>query len=160
MTKIIPFLPDGTVRAGSLPASRIHRSDVRKRAVPPREIQSVPDGPQETKGGTGIDDVLDDEHILSGNRGPKIEEQPDRVSAVQYSTEDTLKAIRVHTFGGPEVMVPEEVPRPSPGEGQALVRVEAAGVNFIDIYQRLGQYPVPLPMPWNKNKPCPDTNCH
>jgi len=43
-------------------------------------------------------------------------------------------------------MVPEEVPRPSPGEGQALVRVEAAGVNFIDIYQRLGQYPVPLPM--------------
>jgi len=57
-----------------------------------------------------------------------------------------MKAIRVHTFGGPEVMVPEEVPRPSPGEGQALVRVEAAGVNFIDIYQRLGQYPVPLPM--------------
>ena len=57
-----------------------------------------------------------------------------------------MKAIRVHTFGGPEVMVPEEVPRPSPGEGQALVRVEAAGVNFIDIYQRLGQYPMPLPM--------------
>lgn len=57
-----------------------------------------------------------------------------------------MKAIRVHRFGGPEVMVPEEVPRPSPGEGQALVRIGAAGVNFIDIYQRLGQYPVPLPM--------------
>lgn len=56
-----------------------------------------------------------------------------------------MKAIRVHGFGGPEVMVLEEVPTPSPGEGQALVRIEAAGVNFIDIYQRVGQYPVPLP---------------
>lgn len=57
-----------------------------------------------------------------------------------------MKTIRVHRFGGPEVMTLEEIPRPEPGEGQALVRVEAAGVNFIDIYQRLGQYPVPLPM--------------
>jgi len=57
-----------------------------------------------------------------------------------------MKAVRVHRFGGPEVMVLEEIPRPAPGEGQALVRIEAAGVNFIDIYQRLGQYPVPLPM--------------
>jgi len=57
-----------------------------------------------------------------------------------------MKAIRAHRFGDPEVMTLEEIPRPEPGEGQALVRVEAAGVNFIDIYQRLGQYPVPLPM--------------
>ncbi|HEY5765496.1 MAG TPA: alcohol dehydrogenase catalytic domain-containing protein, partial [Candidatus Deferrimicrobiaceae bacterium] len=57
-----------------------------------------------------------------------------------------MNAIRVHRFGGPEVLALEEVPRPGPGEGQALVRIEAAGVNFIDIYQRLGQYPVPLPM--------------
>lgn len=57
-----------------------------------------------------------------------------------------MKAIRVHRFGGPETMVLEEIPRPTPGEGAALVRIEAAGVNFIDIYQRLGQYPLPLPM--------------
>lgn len=57
-----------------------------------------------------------------------------------------MKAIRAHRFGGPEVLTLEEMPRPEPGEGQALIRVEAAGVNFIDIYQRLGQYPVPLPM--------------
>ena len=57
-----------------------------------------------------------------------------------------MNAIRVHRFGGPEVLALEEVPCPGPGEGQALVRIEAAGVNFIDIYQRLGQYPVPLPM--------------
>lgn len=56
-----------------------------------------------------------------------------------------MKAILVRRFGGPEVMALEEVPTPSPGEGQALVRIGAAGVNFIDIYQRLGQYPVPLP---------------
>jgi len=43
-------------------------------------------------------------------------------------------------------MLLEEIPRPSPEPGQALVRIETAGVNFLDIYQRLGQYPVPLPM--------------
>ncbi|GAB4368179.1 MAG: quinone oxidoreductase [Deltaproteobacteria bacterium] len=57
-----------------------------------------------------------------------------------------MKAIRVHRFGGPEELRFEEIPAPEPGEGQARIRIEAAGVNFIDIYQRLGQYPVPLPM--------------
>lgn len=57
-----------------------------------------------------------------------------------------MKAIRVHRFGGPEVLLPEEVPPPEPGVGEVRIRVEASGVNFIDIYQRLGQYPVPLPM--------------
>jgi len=42
-------------------------------------------------------------------------------------------------------MTLEEIPPPKPGEGQALVRLRAAGVNFIDIYQRMGLYPVPLP---------------
>src|SRR3954452_4089732 len=56
-----------------------------------------------------------------------------------------MKAIRIETQGGPEVMKLVDVPTPSPGAGQALVRVEAAGVNFIDIYQRSGQYKVPLP---------------
>ncbi len=56
-----------------------------------------------------------------------------------------MKAIRVAGFGGPEVMALEECPDPAPGKGEALVRIEAAGVNFIDIYQRMGAYKVPLP---------------
>ena len=56
-----------------------------------------------------------------------------------------MKAIRVHATGGPEVLKYEEVPRPSPGPGQALVRVEAVGVNFLEIYQRTGLYPVTPP---------------
>src|SRR3990172_7892399 len=56
-----------------------------------------------------------------------------------------MKAMRVHRYGGPEAMIPEEIPPPKPGEGETLVRLEAVGVNFIDIYQRMGLYPMPLP---------------
>jgi NADPH2:quinone reductase len=56
-----------------------------------------------------------------------------------------VKAIRVHATGGPEVLRYEDVPRPSPGPGQALVRIEAIGLNFIEVYQRTGLYHVPLP---------------
>jgi NADPH2:quinone reductase len=56
-----------------------------------------------------------------------------------------MRAIRVHQFGGPEAMKLEELPTPKPGDGQALVRLEAAGVNFIDVYQRSGLYKNPLP---------------
>ena len=56
-----------------------------------------------------------------------------------------MKAIRVHAPGGPEALRYEEVDRPAPGPGQVLVKVEAAGVNFIDVYQRTGQYKVPVP---------------
>ncbi len=59
--------------------------------------------------------------------------------------QDAMHAIRVHQTGGPEVLRYEEVARPEAGPGQALVRVEAAGVNFIDIYQRSGIYKLPLP---------------
>jgi NADPH:quinone reductase len=48
--------------------------------------------------------------------------------------------------GGPEVLTFEEAETPAPGPGQALVRVAAAGVNFIDVYQRTGLYPLPLPI--------------
>ncbi|HEV8673992.1 MAG TPA: quinone oxidoreductase [Methylomirabilota bacterium] len=58
-----------------------------------------------------------------------------------------MRAIRVSQYGGPEVMKLEELPTPKPGEGQALVRIEAAGVNFIDVYQRTGLYKGPLPLP-------------
>ncbi len=56
-----------------------------------------------------------------------------------------MKAIRIHEFGGPEVLRYEEVGRPSAGPDAALVAIEAAGVNFIDTYQRGGNYPVALP---------------
>ena len=56
-----------------------------------------------------------------------------------------MKAIRITEVGGPEVMRLEELPTPAPQPGQVLVRVEAAGVNYIDTYQRSGQYKVPLP---------------
>jgi len=56
-----------------------------------------------------------------------------------------MKAIRVHEFGPPEVLKYEEVPRPEPGPGELLVRVEASGVNFVDVYHRTGQYDADLP---------------
>jgi NADPH2:quinone reductase len=54
-----------------------------------------------------------------------------------------MKAIRIHSTGGPEVMKLEEVPDPQPGEGQAVVRIEAAGVNYVDVYFRTGLYKAP-----------------
>jgi NADPH2:quinone reductase len=57
-----------------------------------------------------------------------------------------VKAIRIHALGGPEVLTYENVPEPTPRAGEAVVRVEAAGVNFIDIYQRTGVYKLPLPL--------------
>jgi NADPH2:quinone reductase len=57
-----------------------------------------------------------------------------------------VKAIRVHETGGPEVLRLEEQPDPSPGPGELLLDVEAVGVNFIEIYQRQGQYRLPLPL--------------
>jgi NADPH:quinone reductase len=57
-----------------------------------------------------------------------------------------MKAIRVHAPGGPEAMRLEEMARPEPKAGEALVRIEAAGVNFIDVYMRTGQYKAALPI--------------
>ena len=56
-----------------------------------------------------------------------------------------MKAIRVHQSGGPEALAYEEVPDPVLKPGEALVTVEAAGVNFIDTYQRSGAYKIPMP---------------
>ena len=56
-----------------------------------------------------------------------------------------MRAIQIAHTGGPEVLALRELPTPPPGPGQALVRIEACGVNFIDVYQREGRYPVQLP---------------
>ncbi len=53
------------------------------------------------------------------------------------------KAIRIHQHGGPEVLKWEEVDPGKPGPGEALVRQEAVGLNYIDIYHRTGLYPLP-----------------
>lgn len=56
-----------------------------------------------------------------------------------------MKAIVVERPGGPEALLMREVPRPEPGPGEVRVKVEAAGVNFIDVYQRTGLYPIEPP---------------
>ncbi len=56
-----------------------------------------------------------------------------------------MKANRFHQHGGPEVLVYEEVAEPKAGTGQALVKIEAIGLNYIDTYHREGLYPVDLP---------------
>jgi len=57
-----------------------------------------------------------------------------------------MKAVRIHAPGGPEVMRYEDVPAPTPKAGEAVVKVEAAGINYIDVYFRSGQYKAELPL--------------
>jgi len=57
-----------------------------------------------------------------------------------------MKAIRIDTFGGPEVLRLTDLPEPSPGPGQVVIGVQAVGVNFIDVYHRTGLYPNHLPL--------------
>ncbi len=59
-----------------------------------------------------------------------------------------MRAIQIEEFGGPEVLRVAEVPKPEPGEGQVLIEVSRAGMNFADTHQRensyLSRYEVPL----------------
>ncbi len=57
-----------------------------------------------------------------------------------------MKSIQFHSTGGPEVLQPAELSIPEPGPGQILIRIEAIGVNFIEIYFRKGVYKAALPM--------------
>ena len=57
-----------------------------------------------------------------------------------------MKAIEMAGYGGPEVLEYREVTTPEPGTGEALVRIRAIGVNFIDVYHRTGRYPGVLPL--------------
>src|ERR1044072_4767002 len=56
-----------------------------------------------------------------------------------------MKAIVIQKTGGPEVLVYQETETPTPKAGEALVKLEAIGVNFIDVYHRTGLYKLPLP---------------
>lgn len=59
---------------------------------------------------------------------------------------ETIQAIRNERYGGSEVLQLQQVSLPAPGPGQARVRLYAAGLNFIDIYRRRGDYPTDLPI--------------
>lgn len=56
-----------------------------------------------------------------------------------------MKAIRVHQYGGVEVMRYEDIPVPEPGAGEARIKIEAIGLNYVDVYQRAGLYQLKLP---------------
>ena len=56
-----------------------------------------------------------------------------------------MKAVRVHAVGDAGALRVEDVPVREPGPGQALVRIEAVGLNFIEVYHRTGLYKIPLP---------------
>lgn len=57
-----------------------------------------------------------------------------------------MKAVRIHEYGGPVVLRYEEVPLPEPQRGEARVRIEAIGLNFLDVYYRSGLYRATLPL--------------
>lgn len=70
---------------------------------------------------------------------------PPSLAVARRPSPSPMKAIRIQATGGPEVLRYEEIPQPTPGPGQVLIRVEAAGVNYIDTYHRSGLYRLALP---------------
>jgi NADPH2:quinone reductase len=56
-----------------------------------------------------------------------------------------MRAVRVYKFGGPDVLTNDEIEVPEPKAGEARIKIEASGLNFIDIYQRTGLYPLKTP---------------
>ena len=59
-----------------------------------------------------------------------------------------MKAMRVANYGDPSVLQLQEIPQPTAGPGEALVRVHAAGVNYADVYFRNGSARIPIPFPF------------
>ena len=57
-----------------------------------------------------------------------------------------MKAIVVEQYGGAEVLQYQDVETPKPKAGEALVKLAAIGLNYIDVYHRTGLYPLPLPL--------------
>jgi len=57
-----------------------------------------------------------------------------------------MLAIQITQNGGAEVLIPREIPTPTPGPGEVLIKIEASGVNFVDVYFREGRYPAKLPL--------------
>ena len=68
-----------------------------------------------------------------------------RTSGPYPTQRSTMKAVRFHECGGPEVLTYEDVSAPTPGPGEVVVEIKAVGLNYIDTYHREGLYPVELP---------------
>ena len=66
-----------------------------------------------------------------------------------------MRAIRVHEFGGPEVLKLEDVAMPKPSSGEVLVRIHAAGVNPYDTYMRAGTYAIKPALPYTPDRMAP-----
>ena len=66
--------------------------------------------------------------------------------ATTMTAKTTMKAVRIHAYGGPDVLQLEEMPRPEPRANEMLIRVQAAGVNPVDWKIREGHFPAPLPL--------------
>ena len=81
-----------------------------------------------------------DWRCVGGNYGWTVD--PDAWTTVSLAT---MKAIRIHSPGGPEVLQYEDAPEQELTSGEARVRTEAIGVNFIDVYHRTGLYPIEPP---------------
>src|SRR5262249_14952258 len=72
----------------------------------------------------------------------------DRAPFQRHEESVMVAAVRVHKFGGPEVLTYEDIEIPPPGQGQVRVKDHACGGNFIDTYFRIGMYPSPVGMPF------------
>ena len=57
-----------------------------------------------------------------------------------------MRAVLVDTFGGPEALTVHEIPKPTPGPTDVIVKIAMSGVNFIDVYFRTGVYKMPPPV--------------
>src|SRR5207244_1725342 len=73
---------------------------------------------------------------------------PANETKMHAAQKQLMKAIRVHEFGGPEVLRLEEVATPQPGPGQVLVRMHAIGVNPVETYIRAGTYALKPSLPY------------
>ena len=79
--------------------------------------------------------------------------RPLLIPGLKVHPEPDIKAIQIHETGGPEVLKLAELPIPQPGPGQVLIRVEAVGVNFIEVYFRKGVYKAALPLTPGARRP-------
>jgi NADPH2:quinone reductase len=75
----------------------------------------------------------------------KFNFQTDRAYSIDFEGSIHMKAIRVLNYGSPEVLGYEDIAIPEPKAGEARLKIAAIGVNFIDIYQRTGLYPLQAP---------------